>query len=57
MKKYKSKLNIQISDYTGTIILWCLAIVVTLGFAAIPFQIWFAKVLLNNWEVEVHEGS
>jgi len=57
MKKYKSKLNIQISDYTGTIILWCLAIVVTLGFAAIPFQIWFAKVLLNNWEVEVHEVS
>ena len=56
MKKYKSKLNINFSDYMGAIILWCLAIVVTLGFAAIPFQIWLAKVVLYNWEIEVHEG-
>tara|TARA_B100000959_G_C14698524_1_gene507796 strand:+ start:233 stop:421 length:189 start_codon:yes stop_codon:yes gene_type:complete len=55
MKKYKSKLNIQIRDYMGTIALWCVAIVCTLGFAAIPFQLWLAKVILDNWEVEVHE--
>ncbi|GEM_PF-3420181 len=55
MKKYKSKLNINFNDYTGSIVLWCLAIVVTLGFAAIPFQLWLAKVLLDNWEIEVIE--
>jgi|TARA_Y100000739_G_C20142696_1_gene255201 hypothetical protein len=56
MKKYKSKLNINFNDYMGSIVLWCLAIVVTLGFAAIPFQLWLAKLLLDNWEVEVLEG-
>ena len=56
MKKYKSKLNINLNDYMGSIVLWCLAIVGTLGFAAIPFQLWLAKLLLDNWEVEVLEG-
>lgn len=55
MKRYKSKLNIKWADYMGRIILWCIAIVCTLGFAAIPFQLWLAKVILDNWEVEVHE--
>ena len=55
MKRYKSKLNIKWTDYMGRIILWCIAIVCTLGFAAIPFQLWLAKVILDNWEVEVHE--
>ena len=56
MKKYKSKLNIKVSDYIGVLILWCVAIVVTLGFAAIPFQLWLAKVILDHIEVEVHGG-
>jgi hypothetical protein len=56
MKKYKSKLNIKVSDYIGALILWCVAIVVTLGFAAIPFQLWLAKVILDHIEVEVHGG-
>ena len=56
MKKYKSKLNIKVSDYIGALILWCVAIVVTLGFAAIPFQLWLAKVILDHIEVEAHEG-
>ncbi len=56
MKTYKSKLNINFNDYMGPIVLWCLAIVLTLGFAAIPFQLWLAKLLLDNWEVEVLEG-
>ena len=56
MKKYKSKLNIKFSDHVGTIVLWSLAIVVTLGFAAIFFQLWLAKLILDNWEVEVREG-
>ena len=56
MKRYKSKLNIKWTDYMGRIILWCVAIVCTLGFAAIPFQLWLAKVILDNIEVEVHEG-
>ena len=55
MKIYKSKLNIKFSDHAGTIALWCVAIVCTLGFAAILFQLWLAKVILDNWEVEVHE--
>ena len=55
MKTYKSKLNIKFSDYAGAIALWCVAIVCTLGFAAIPFQLWLAKVILDNWEIEVHE--
>jgi len=55
MKTYKSKLNIEFSDHMGAIILWCGAIVLTLGFAAIPFQLWLAKLILDNWEVEVHE--
>ena len=54
MKVYKSKLNIKFSDYIGALILWSLAIVCTLGFAAIPFQLWLAKVILDNWEVTVH---
>ena len=57
MKVYKSKLNIKFSDYTGTIVLWMIAIVCTLGFAAIPFQLWLAKVILDNVEVEVHEDD
>ena len=56
MTTYKSKLNIIFSDYMGTIVLWCLAIVCTLGVAAIPFQLWLVKVILDNVEVEVHEG-
>ena len=56
MKVYKSKLNIKFSDYTGRIALWMIAIVCTLGFAAIPFQLWLAKVILDHIEVEVHEG-
>lgn len=54
MKKYKSKLNIELSDYYGRLALWMIAIVCTLGFAAIPFQIWLAKVVLDNWEIEEH---
>ena len=52
MKKYKSKLNIKWSDHTGALALWCVAIVCTFGFAAIPFQLWLAKLILDNWEVE-----
>ncbi len=52
MKRYKSKLNIELKDYYGALALWMLAIVCTLGFAAIPFQIWLAKVVLDNLEVE-----
>ena len=52
MMLYKSKLNIKLSDYYGRIALWMIAIVVTLGFAAIPFQLWLAKVILDNWEIE-----
>ena len=52
MKVYKSKLNIKLSDYYGRLALWCVAIVVTLGFAAIPFQLWLAKIILDNWEIE-----
>ena len=56
MKKYKSKLNIKLSDYYGRLALWMVAIVLTLGFAVIPFQIWLAKVILDNWEVcEIEE--
>jgi len=55
MKTYKSKLNIKYSDHMGAIALWCVAIVCTLGLAAIPFQLWLAKVILDNWEFEVHE--
>jgi len=52
MMLYKSRLNIKLSDYYGKIALWMIAIVCTLGFAAIPFQLWLAKVILDNWEVE-----
>ena len=52
MKRYKSRLNIKLSDYYGRIALWMIAIVCTLGFAAIPFQLWLAKVILDNWEIE-----
>jgi len=55
MKVYKSKSNIKLSDYYGRLALWCVAIVVTLGFAAIPFQLWLIKVILDNWEIEVEE--
>jgi hypothetical protein len=41
----------------GTIVLWCVAIICTLGFAAILFQLWLAKLILDNWEIEVHEES
>jgi len=51
-KKYKSKLNLKISDHIGALALWMVAIVFTLGFAAIPFQLWLAKLVLDNWEVE-----
>ena len=54
MKKYKSKLNINWQDHIVAIVLWSIAIVCTLGFAAIPFQIWLAKLILDNWEVEEH---
>lgn len=49
---YKSKLNIKWRDHIGVLVLWCIAIIFTLGFAAIPFQIWLAKLILDNWEVE-----
>jgi hypothetical protein len=55
MKTYKSKLNIQWRDYYGKIALWMVAIVCTLGFAAIPFQLWLAKVVMDNWEIEIYE--
>ena len=51
MKKYKSRLNIEWTNHIGAIVLWCIAIVFTLGFAAIPFQLWLAKLILDNWEV------
>ena len=51
MKRYKSKLNLKISDHIGALVLWMIAIVFTLGFAAIPFQLWLAKLILDNWEV------
>jgi len=54
MKVYKSKLNINWQDHIGAIVLWSIAIICTLGFAAIPFQIWLAKLILDNWEV--HEA-
>jgi len=57
MKTYKSKLNINWQDHIGAIVLWCIAIVCTLGFAAIPFQLWLAKLILDNWEVEVRENN
>jgi len=53
---YKSRLNIKLSDYYGKLALWMVAIVLTLGFAAIPFQIWLAKVVLDNWEVHEHKS-
>lgn len=55
MKKYKSRLNVKWTDHIGAIVLWCIAIVCTLGFAAIPFQLWLAKLILDNWEV--HETT
>ena len=57
MKRYKSRLNIKLSDYYGKIALWMIAIVCTLGFAAIPFQLWLAKVILDNWEIEILEDN
>ena len=39
----------------GALALWMIAIVFTLGFAAIPFQLWLAKLILDNWEIEEHE--
>ena len=32
MKKYKSKLNLKISDHIGALALWMIAIVFTLGY-------------------------
>ena len=55
MTTYKSKLNIKYSDHMGAIVLWCVAIVCTLGFAAILFQLWLAKLILDNWEIEEYE--
>ena len=55
MKRYKSRLNIKISDYYGRIALWMIAIVCTLGFAAIPFQLWLAKVILDHWEIQEYK--
>ena len=40
----------------GSVVIWCLAKVVTLGFATIAFQLWLAKLPLDNGEVEVLEG-
>jgi hypothetical protein len=57
MKVYKSKLNIKFSDYTGTIVLWMIAIVCTLGFAALLFWPWAMKVVIDHIEVEVHEEN
>ena len=57
MKKYKSKLNIKWGDHAGAIALWCVAIVCTLGFAAIPFQLWLAKLILDHWEIEEYKFS
>jgi hypothetical protein len=34
-----------------------IAIVCTLGFAAVLFWPWAMKVILDNWEVEVHEEN
>ena len=51
MKTYKSKLNDKWNEHIGAIVLWCIAIVYTLGFAAIPFQLWLAKLVLDNWEI------
>jgi hypothetical protein len=52
MTLYTSKLKINWTDHIGAIVLWCIAIVCTLGFAAIPFQLWLAKLIIDNWEVE-----
>ena len=56
MKKYKSKLNIKFSDHIGVMFLWFFLCVVTLGFASLFFCIWLAKLIIDNIEVEVHEG-
>tara|TARA_B100001123_G_C15257417_1_gene1005240 strand:- start:1528 stop:1791 length:264 start_codon:yes stop_codon:yes gene_type:complete len=55
VKIYRSKLNIKWSDHTKAIALWFIAIVFTLGFAAIPFQLWLAKLILDNWEITEEE--
>ena len=57
MKTYKSKLNIKFSDYWWKLLLWMIAVVCTLGFAAVLFQLWLAKLILDNVEVEVNEGN
>ena len=57
MKTYKSKLNIKFSDYWWKLLLWMIAVVCTLGFAAVLFWLWGMKVVLNNLEVEVHEEN
>jgi hypothetical protein len=57
MKVYKSKLNIKFSDYWWKLLLWMIAVVCTLGFAAVLFWLWAMKVVIDNIEVEVHEGS
>jgi hypothetical protein len=57
MKVYKSKLNIKFSDYWWKLLLWMIAVVCTLGFAAVLFWLWAMKVVIDNIEVEVHEGN
>ena len=55
MKVYKSKLNIKFRDYWWKLLLWMIAVVCTLGFAAVLFWLWAMKVVIDNIEVEVHE--
>ena len=57
MKVYKSKLNIKFRDYWWKLLLWMVAVVCTLGFAAVLFWLWAMKVVLDNVEVEVHEEN
>jgi uncharacterized membrane protein YjgN (DUF898 family) len=57
MKVYKSKLNIKFSDYWWKLLLWMIAVVCTLGFAAVLFWLWAMKVVIDHVEVEVHEEN
>jgi len=54
--RHKLICNVQFGDMVGQLLIWLLLSVVTLGIASFFFPYYFAKLILNNTEIQEVQG-
>ena len=50
--KYKLACKIEFGDMIGQLLIWLILCIITFGLASLFFPYYFAKLILNNTEIQ-----